>query len=127
MSGEDNLPLAQDGRVVKSSIDDGTGGTFEQFTGVKTKRNQSLLGGSRVLAPVGQTIRFFFAAGVGASGGNGPTKLLDELEGKIMLGVANTKGAGCGLETRVEPVTTGRDNGEGAGQKMSVEVNGLVA
>lgn len=44
-----------------------------------------------------------------------------------MLRVANTESAGCGFETGINAVAAGRDNREGAGQKMGVEVNGLVA
>ncbi len=71
--------MTKNGRIIKGSIDDGTGGSINQLSCVKEKRDHSLFGRGCVFSPVCEAVGLFFAASVGTGSGHGFAEVVDEL------------------------------------------------
>jgi len=83
-----------------------------------------LFGLNCVFLPIGERVGFFFATSIGASGGYGFAKRLDEIEGKIMFGITNPKSADSTFESLIYTMKTLADNGDGTRKEVVVEVVG---
>lgn len=77
-SRNNEVSLAKDSGIIEGGVDHGTGGAISKTTGVEKDRDHFLFDRSCVFLPVTERVGLFFAAGIGACGGDRPAKSLNE-------------------------------------------------
>lgn len=122
--GEKDLSLAENGRIIKGSVDDSTGGTISKFPGIEEEGDKFLLGESCIFAPVGERVGFFFATSVGTGGGNWLTVFLNEGGSKGIAGETHAKCSGCGFESWINQLFRVRNDSDGAREEVEIEILG---